>query len=104
MLSLSGEPREEMDWFYSKELGTVSFIYNVQDITPPNRGKKIVFIFPPWYSPSSDLESKHFKVHAVSGLRSTTVLCQSEYCDQLCQFVHTYNHLPLPHTKACEQT
>lgn len=30
--------------------------------------------------------------------------CQSEYCDKLCQSVHTYNHLPLPHTKACEQT
>lgn len=43
-------------------------------------------------------------MHAVSGLCSTTLLCQSEYCDKLCQSVHTYNHLPLPHTKACEQT
>lgn len=43
-------------------------------------------------------------MHAVSGLCSTTLLCQSAYCDKLCQSVHTYNHLPLPHTKACEQT
>lgn len=43
-------------------------------------------------------------MHAVSGLHSTTLLCQSEYCDKFCQAVHTYNHLLLPHTKACEQT
>lgn len=73
---------------------------------PSNRDHKILFISPPpWCSPSlEDSESKHLKMHAVSGLRSTLLLCQDKDWDRSCQSVCTYNHLPLPHTKAREQT
>lgn len=96
-------------FLFKGELGTASgtlLLYRTHWALPSNRDHKILFISPPpWCSPSlKDPESKHLKMHAVSGLRSTLLLCQDKYWDRSCQSVRTYNHLPLPHTKAREQT
>lgn len=96
-----------MYYLYSEEswvllLEYFSYIQWIE-FTPLTETRKFS-LFPPSRCSPLGSDSKHLKTHAVSGLCRTTPLCQSEHCDQSHQAVRTYNHLPLPHTKAREQT